>query len=158
MDAYCIGLAALSIENTEDPNFSNTYRIKQFRRQNRAVINHQTERSYYINKTKVATNRRPRFEQKGEALSDWCQRQVTEIGQAETDKLLSLLTVKKSTRFYNDKYRVMPGAVFYYQGERHILSGQLTGGRYLRAYGDTKTNYPASKCRIVKHNEGLVFI
>ena len=158
VDAYCIGLAALSIENTEDPNFSNTYRIKQFRRQNRAVINHQTERSYYINKTKVATNRRPRFEQKGEALSDWCQRQVTEIGQAETDKLLSLLTVKKSTRFYNDKYRVMPGAVFYYQGERHILSGQLTGGRYLRAYGDTKTNYPASKCRIVKHNEGLVFI
>lgn len=158
IDAYCIGLASLSIENTESPDFANTYKIRQFRRQNRAVIHHQTERSYYVNKTKVATNRKPRFEQQGEALSDWYQRQVEENGQPEASKLLSSLTVKKSTRFYNDKDRVTPGTIFYYQGERHVLSGQLTGGRYLRTYGDAKTNYPASKCRIVKHNEGLVFI
>ena len=158
VDAYCIGLTALSVENVKSPDFGNTYRIKQFRRQNRAVIHHQTERSYYINKTKVATNRRPRFEQKGDALSGWYERQVEGNGKLTADRLLSNLIVKKSVRFYNNKDRIMPGTVFYYQGERHVLSGQLTGGQYLRAFGDTKTNYPVSKCQIVKHNEGLVFV
>lgn len=51
----------------------------------------------------------------------------------------------------------MPGAVFIYRGEEHILSGNLTGGAYLRAVGDPKTNYPARECRIVRQNAGLVF-
>lgn len=43
-------------------------------------------------------------------------------------------------------------------GEYYVLSGQLSNGQYLRAYGDKKTNYPAKKCRIIRHNEGLVFV
>jgi len=31
-------------------------------------------------------------------------------------------------------------------------------GQYFRAVGDAKTNYPASKCKIIRHNEGLVFV
>ncbi|MDY6244216.1 MAG: hypothetical protein SPL82_10110 [Lachnospiraceae bacterium] len=42
--------------------------------------------------------------------------------------------------------------------EYYVLSGQLSNGQYLRAYGDKKTNYPAKKCRIIRHNEGLVFV
>lgn len=49
----------------------------------------------------------------------------------------------------------MPGTIFYYNGERHVMSGQLTNGKYLRA--DTKHNYPAKDCKVVKSN-GLVFL
>lgn len=158
VDAYCIGLAALGIGDIKSQSFDNTYKIKQFRRQNRAVINHQTERSYYLNKKKIATNRKPRFEQSGDALSDWYMKQVKIYGKDCSDKMLSCLTVKKSSRSYNSKDRVMPGSVFVYNGQRHVMTGQLTGGKYLRAYGDTKTNYPISKCQIIRNNEGLVFI
>lgn len=70
----------------------------------------------------------------------------------------SRLTAAKSQRRYNAPSRILPGTVFLYDGKRHVLSGQLTGGKYFRAVGDAKTNYPASKCRIVRKNEGLVFI
>lgn len=45
-----------------------------------------------------------------------------------------------------------------YNGECHVLSGHLTEGKYFRAVGNAKTNYPASKCKITRHNEGLVFV
>ena len=158
VDAYCVGLTSLGIEDIKSQSFANTYKIKQFRRQDRSIIHHQTERSYYLGKQKVATNRKPRFEQTGDALSDWYEKQVKACGNAKTAKILSTLKVKKSSRSYNSEGRLMPGTVFSYNGQRHVMSGQLTGGRYLRAYGDTKTNYPASKCKILRSNEGLVFI
>lgn len=159
VDAYCIGLTAIGINNMKRlPEFLNTYKIKQFRRQDRSVIHHQTERSYYIHNQKIATNRKPRFEQSGNSLSDWYEKLAQECGKHETDKMLSALTVKKSTRSYNSKDRLMPGTVFDYNGQRYVMSGQLTGGKYLRAYGDAKTNYPAPKCRVLRKNEGLVFI
>lgn len=159
IDAYCIGRAALGISNVKKlPEFCNTHKIKQFRRQDRSIIHHQTERSYYLHNQKVAINRKPRFEQPGDALSDWYEKQVQGCGKCEADKMLSMLTVKKSTRFYNASDRLMPGTVFDYNGQRYVMSGQLTGGKYLRAYGDTKTNYPVLKCRVLRENEGLVFI
>lgn len=79
-------------------------------------------------------------------------------GKKEADFMRSHLTAVKSKRRYNDLTRVMPGAVFMYNGECHVLSGQLTEGRYFRAVGNAKTNYPASKCKIIRHNEGLVFV
>lgn len=158
VDAYCIGLASLELKDIKLQSFVNTYKIKQFRRQDRSIIHHQTKRSYYLDEQKIATNRKPRFEQTGNALSDWYKKQVKACDKAKADKMLSTLKVKKSSRSYNSEGRLMPGAVFSYNGQRHVMSGQLTGGRYLRAYGDTKTNYPASKCNISRSNEGLVFI
>lgn len=158
VDAYCIGLAAIGADTAGPPRFENVYRIKQFRRQDRSIINYQRERSYYLDGKKIATNRRPRFEQKGEALSDWYSKQVELTGPEPMDKLTGILVVKKSTRGYNAKNRMMPGTVFYYNGKRLVLTGQLTGGKYYRAYDDSKTNYPAVKCQIYKQNEGLVFV
>ena len=137
---------------------NNVFKIKQFRRQDRSIINYQRERTYYLEGKKIATNRKPRFEQKGDALSDWYSKQVKLQDKEYADKLTGRITVKKSTRGYNSKDRVMPGAVFYYNGKRLVLTGQLTGGKYYRAYGDTKTNYPVNKCQIYKCNEGLVFV
>ena len=159
IDAYCIGLAALEANHVKKlPESINTYKIKQFRRQDRSAIHHQTERSYYLGKQKIATNRKPRFEQSGDALSDWYEKQVQRYGKREADKMLSVVIVKKSTRFYNVSNRLMPGTVFDYNGQRYVMSGQLTGGKYLRAYGDTKTNYSVLKCRVLRKNAGLVFI
>ena len=70
----------------------------------------------------------------------------------------SRLTVKKSQRRYNNPERMLSGAVFLYKGERHVMSGTLTGGEYLRAVGDSETNYPVKECLIIKRNQGLVFI
>ena len=95
----------------------------------------------------IAKNRKPRFEQKGPALSD--------LALADTE--ISRLTVIKSVRRYNIRNRYMPGSVFLYKGKYHVMSGQLTGGKYLRALGDKKTNYPATDCKILG-NMGLVFI
>lgn len=158
VDAYCIGLVAIGEDKAKRPSFNNVFKIKQFRRQDRSIINYQRERTYYLDNKKIATNRKPRFEQKGDALSDWYSEQVKLQGKEYADKLTGSITVKKSTRGYNSKNRVMPGTIFYYNGKRLVLTGQLTGGKYYRAYGDKKTNYPVNKCQVYKHNEGLVFV
>lgn len=158
VDAYCICLAAIGADKAKRPNFNNVFKIKQFRRQDRSIVNYQRERTYYLEGKKIATNRKPRFEQKGDALSGWYSEQVKLKDKKYADKLTGRITVKKSTRGYNSKNRVMPGTVFYYNGKRLVLTGQLTGGKYYRAYGDTKINYPVNKCQIYKHNEGLVFV
>ena len=158
VDAYCICLAAIGADKTKRPDFNNVFKIKQFRRQDRSIINYQRERTYYLDGKKIATNRKPRFEQKGDALSDWYSEQVKLKGKKYADKLTGRITVKKSTRGYNSKDRVMPGTIFYYCGKRLVLSGQTTRGKYYKAYGDPKTNYPAAKCQIYKHNKGFVFI
>jgi len=144
-DALCIA-ALCHMDHIED-NLT-TLEVKQFRRHNRAIINNQRERSYYKDGKLIAKNRRPRFEQQGKALSDLTL----------TRKELSVLTVKKSKRYYNTSKRIMPGAEFVYQGERYILTGQLSGGQYYRAYGQGKKNFPSKDCRIIRYNRGLVYI
>lgn len=161
VDAYCIGLSAIDVDKVnkiKHQSFVNVYKIKQFRRQDRSVINYQRERTYYLDNKKIATNRKPRFEQKDDAFSDWYSKQVELSGKEYADKMAGHITVKKSTRSYNSKNRIMPGTVFYYNGKRLILSGQTTRGKYYKAYGNSKTNYPAKKCQIYKRNEGLVFM
>ena len=159
-DAFCIACLGLGIGVVPGmtPEFTYVHKIVQFRRHDRAIINNQRERTYRLNGETVAKNRRPRFEQKDSALSDWYEEQVKHHGRKEADRMRSQLTVEKSTRRYNDQDRLMPGALFEYMGEYYVLSGQLSNGQYLRAYGDKKTNYLAKKCRIIRHNEGLVFV
>lgn len=157
-DAFCIACLGAGVVPKTAPEFTCVHKIVQFRRHDRAIINNQRERTYRLNRGIVAKNRKPRFEQKDPALSDWYEEQVERCGRQEADRMRSQLTVEKSTRRYNNPDRLMPGALFEYMGEYHVLSGQLSNGQYFRAYGDGKTNYPAKKCRIIGHNEGLVFV
>lgn len=147
IDAWCIAVSILG--NYEKPEFADgIHNIKQFRRHERANINNQRERTYYLNGKAIAKNRKPRFEQQGPALSD------LELTGYE----LSRLTVKKSQRYYNNKNRLMPGTRFLYGDREYIMSGQLSNGAYLRAIGCDKVNFPAAKCKVLKRNEGLVFV
>lgn len=155
VDAWCI--AASIVECFETPKFK-PYIIKQFRRQNRAIINNQRERTYKLDGVVVAKNRKKRIEQKNDSLQEWYEKQITAIGHTEARKLLNKLEVTKSARRYNSSNRVMPGTVFLYNKKRYVLSGQLSGGAYYRAIGDSKTNFPARDCIILCNNSGLVYI
>lgn len=158
VDAWCIGALSLDSIPGKAPDFTKVHTIIQFRRQDRALIQAQTYRTYKLDGETVAWNRKKRMDQKNDSLEDWYFKQVRLHGQKEADRMRSRLKVKISQRRYNDLERMLPGAVFLYKGERHVMSGTLTGGKYLRAVGDNKTNYPVKECRIVKKNQGLVFI
>lgn len=154
-DAYCIACATLDEVVPDVPG--TMYSIKQFRRQNRAVINAQTERTYYLEGKKVATNRRKRADQKTDSLEDYLKWQKELYGEEITQKICSMLTVKKSRRRYNDLKRLLPGAVFVYEGERHVMRGQQGRGRYLIAC-DSDDCFHATKVTVIAKNTGLVYM
>ena len=152
-DAACI--AAYGAHAERISGTGHVYEIRQFRRHDRAIIRSQHERTYFTADRNsrgglraVAKNRKPRYEQDGPALS------TSGLTRGE----ISALTVKKSTRYYNDRGRMMPGAEFFYEGKRYIMTGQLAHGRYLRAAGEGNRNFPVSKCRVIKQNRGIVYI
>ena len=147
VDAWCIAVSVL--DNPESPDFKNClHSVLQFRRHDRARVKSQRERTYYLDGKVVAKNRRPRFEQNTPALSD------LNLTPAE----ISRLTVRKSLRYYNTQDRLMPGAVFMRDGKFRVMSGQLSGGAYLRALGDASTNHPTREARVVARNTGIVMV
>ena len=134
------------------------FEVKQFRKHNRAIINNQRERTYKLDGVAVAKNRKPRLEQKGAALSVWREKYASSHSEKEAEKMIGQLSVEKSTRRYNEKNRTLPGMTFEFNGVRYIMSGQLSGGKYLRAVGCGSTNFPISKCRILTTGDGMVYL
>ena len=157
IDAYCIACSTLEEKMILDVPES-SFKIRQFRRHDRANINRQTERAYKLDGKTVAKNRRKRTEQKGDSLAEWYEKAVEKHGRPAADRMRSQLTVTKSTRSYNTLGRILPGTVFIYQGKRHVMTGQLSGGKYLRAEDCGKKNFPAGDCKIISQNIGLVYI
>ena len=155
VDAYCIACSHLESEGALME--TEPFEILQFRKHSRARINHQTERIYKLGGTIVARNRRKRMEQKTDSLEDWYKDMVSQYGKVKADTMCSKLAVIKSTRYYNTPGRIMPGAVFLYEGKRYVMTGQITNGKYYRAYGQEKRNFPAANVRILRKNTGLVF-
>ena len=156
VDAYCI--ACSHLEPGEALVETEPFEILQFRKHNRARINHQTERIYKLGGTIVARNRRKRMEQKTDSLEDWYKDMVSRYGKVKADTMRSKLAVIKSIRYYNMPGRIMPGTVFLYEGKRYVMTGQITNGKYYRAYDQEKRNFPAVKVRILTKNTGLVFV
>ena len=153
-DAVCIAAHGAPVPKIKDR--VHTYEVQQFRRHDRAHINSQRERTYYsvsvtggkTKRTAIAKNRKPRFEQAGPSLA----------GAGLSRQEISRLEVKKSVRYYNNPSRLMPGTEFYYNGKRYVMTGQLTGGAYLRAAGQGAVNFKSTDSRIVKMNRGLVYL
>jgi len=86
------------------------------------------------------------------------EKQVEVYGATEAKRRLSVLTVRKSTRNYNNRKRYMPGTVFKYKGKRYVLAGQRSNGQYFIPVGQPEVNIPVSKAQIIKSNAGLVYI
>lgn len=156
VDAYCI--AASRMENIKPKIQTEPFEIQQFRKHNRANIHHQTERTYKLDGKVIAKNRKKRMDQKTDSLEDWFATMTEQYGLEKAMRLRARLTVKKSTRHYNTKDRIMPGLVFRYGTKRYVMTGQITGGRYYRAYGAGNPNFPAQKVTMLKQNTGLVYV
>ena len=158
VDAWCIAVLALQHVPEKAPEFDHVHEILQFRRQDRSRIKAQTSRAYYHEGKKIAKNRKKAEGQREDSLQEWRKRQVERYGKEQTRKMISQLEVKESIRRYNRLDRLMPGAVFYYQGVRYVMRGQHSNGQYLQAVGMGDKDFPAKKCKIVVHNQGLVFV
>jgi 5-methylcytosine-specific restriction endonuclease McrA len=146
-DAVCIAAIGAGINTIHDDVI--THEIKQFRRHDRQLIKSQRERTYYLDGKPVCKNRHKRFEQKCDSLEEFRDSHPDEICR---------LTVKPSTRYYNDPKRDLPGAVFWYKGQRYVLSGQLSNGKQYRAVGCGTQNFNALRCNITERNKGLVWL
>ena len=155
IDAYCI---AASCMNVPPKMQAKPFEILQFRKHDRANIHCQRERTYQLDGKTVAKNRKKRMDQKDNSLAEWFADMVQVHGTQEAERMRSRLSVKKSTRHYNTKGRVMPGAVFQYRGKRYVMTGQHTRGLYYRAYGRGDQNFSSRKARIIQQNGGLVHV
>lgn len=156
IDAYCIALAALGEGAVVSPGAAvfeavgaHFYGVRQFRRHDRALIHRQVMRTYRDeNGSIVAKNRHKATGQQGDSLEEY---RVAYGGVA-----VSRLSCSPSKRSYKDPSRVLPGAVFIDgRGRRHVLTAVSSGGKVLLCDGERFTR---SRCRIIRYNEGLVFV
>ena len=146
IDAYCIAASILKDPAVTLPQKG--YEILQFRRHDRSRIKRQTERTYYLGKKAVCKNRHKHFEQETDSLEEFALKNPDAI---------PFLTVKKSQRAYNDLKRYLPGCIILYEGTRYVLSGQSSGGKQYRFWGQGEKNFPVSECTVVRNNTGLVY-
>lgn len=148
LDAVYIAAIGAGIEKITDID-CHCYEIVQFRHHDRARVRCQRTRTYKLGGKTVCKNRNRAFEQKDTSLAEYREKYPA---------LVSKLTVMKSVRYYNNLHRIMPGAVFYFEGRRYVLFGQISKGAAYRAVGCGKTNFPAEQCNVVRRNEGLVYV
>lgn len=147
IDALCIAINGVNAD-IDVSNLPHSNLIKQFRRHNRALINNQRERTYYLDGKAVAKNRHKRYEQKCDSLEEFTLKNLDKVAK---------LTVKKSKRAYNNPDRIMPGAKFLYKNKEYVLVAQKDNGCRYKGYG--MENYvKANECQIIKYNQGLVFV
>lgn len=157
MDAWCIAVSALETTPVM-PVFEHVYQIKQFRRHDRARIHSQRERTYKLDGVIVAKNRRKRTDQNNiDSLHEFYIKNKQLYGKQKAREIQRQLTVVKSTRYYNDLHRMMPGAVVEFDGKRYVVSSQHSNGNYLRFTTTDKKDHSKSKCRIMLQNTGFVF-
>ena len=99
-----------------------------------------------------------RTDQHEDSLHEFYVKLKQTHGKIEARRICLKLKVLKSTRSYNNPNKVMQGAEFLYQGERHILRGQKNNGYYYLAEGMGDTIFKAKECILTKRNRGLVFV
>lgn len=158
-DAYCI--ACSSLEGSCNLLSDKTYKIKQYRRHDRACV-HKTNcsRKYYLDGKLVAANRHKAMEQKEDSLEEYRNKLVAQLGQEETTKIISRLTVKEHKPAYKNPNRIMPGAFMTAEGRLFTLKG--TSGSHNGVpdgYASEQGNkFGRRKCQLIKFNTGLVFV
>ena len=169
VDAFIIACIGAGLDPDEVKQSETCHEIRQYRRQDRAIINAQKERAYYISRNGsgkpelVAKNRNPRTGQsdakeKTPALSEWYRKRCLEAGKKQAQKERSQMVAVPSMRRYNNPERLMPGTEYLYKGKRYIMHGQQNNGYYIYPASQPKKIVPARDCVIIRKNAGLVFI
>lgn len=148
LDAACIAAVGAHLP-TVVAGGTKPFEIRQFRCHNRSIVKAQAERTYKLDGKVVAKNRKPRFEQKGPALSDWFGKLAEEKGAGYAELQRSRLEAVPSYRRLNNLERPLPGTVFLYKGKRFVMQGQRTNGKYFIPVGDPERNIPKRDVRII---------
>lgn len=158
VDAYAIACSILENQTIVDTD-EEPYQIRQFRRHDRSRIYAHKQRAYYLGKEKVAVNRKRALAQgkTPPSLEEWYCKKCQEYGEEGARRLLSSLSVKKSRRSYSNPKRLMPGTIFEYEGKKYVLIAQQCNGTRFKGIGMTKP-VAASKCKVLRHNTGLVYL
>lgn len=148
LDATVIAACGSGIKEI-NPEYPHCFDIQQFRRHDRAIVRAQHARSYKLDGKTVCKNRKKATDQKTMSFAEYSKKYPA---------LAQKLTVVKSVRSYNDRHRILPGAIFYFDGKRYVKSGQKDKGTYYHAVGYGEKDFPAGKCKVIRENTGLVYI
>ena len=141
MDAYLVSLGDI----VPSEILISPLQFKQFRRHNKANIQRQEDRKYYLDGKKVAVNRNKRAGQTSDSLKDL----VKKKGEA----ILNKLTVKSATR---PKRSIKPfemGDTVKYKSKHYTVKGFT--GNYLGFVNQEKYNNLMSKTSTLLKNQGI---
>lgn len=146
IDAYCIALSCVDAHTAS--KIENTHDIRQFRRHDRQICHRMLDRTYKLNGKIVCKNRHKRTGQTINSLEEFAAENLNEV---------SKLTVNIGRNVHKSKDRIYPGAVFLYAGKRYICEGTSRSTYFLNKQFK-KGFVRIDKCKIIKQNEGLVFV
>ena len=126
------------------------YKLRRFRRHDRAAASRHEERKYYLDGKLVARNRNKRIEQMDDSLAEF---------RAEYRNDVCRLKVSSGCTRYKDLKRVLPGAIFSVNGERMVLQRNQKKDD-MRIYYEFvgKDKFPMSKCTFISTGGGWQFI
>lgn len=150
VDAYCIAMTTVDDEMHMNDMLALPYRVIQFRRHDRQVC-HQSmvDRKYYLNGKVVAKNRHKRFEQTGDSLEEFLDRNPNVRPE--------MLTVKEHKPVYKNMSRVRQGTVMQCGSKTFVyLTGTPTkNGVPFYAVDVHGARHKFSNCRPILQNEGI---
>jgi len=156
-DAYAISLKDCTAISIKVPVLS-SFNIKQYRRHNRANIYAQRERTYKLDGVLVAKNHNKRTEQKENSLKEFRSEYLHKYGRAKYTQMLGKLEAIKSTRRYKQQRELSEGCVVLLNNERFVVTGSSGAGKYVRLLGLGKKDVSIKSCKLIKKNEGLVYL
>lgn len=163
VDAWCIAVSALEKTPLAMPEFDVVYHIVQYRRHDRQCAKLHKQRKYILDGKTVAVNRHKavtaipverkdgsqkldkdgnaiykEIRQTGDSLEEYRVKLVAKYGETKAQRIISLLKAEKGSICYNNRKRVLPGALMMGpDGKRFVLQGQHNNcTRYIQAeYG-----------------------
>jgi len=155
IDAWCIAISSLN--QYGQSIIENKYDIVQFRRHNRRLLDKSHNREYMLNGKIVCKNRKRKISQTFISLDEYLKIYPYNMGK---------LTINKRKLSYMILNRPLAGAILFYKGERYVSYGTSNYGKEKLAKFLIKDNtrkngnkmIMMNKCKIIKRNQGLVFI
>jgi hypothetical protein len=142
IDAWCIAVSSLT--SYKNPIIENKYDIHQYRRHDRRIIARVLDRQYLVKKKVVCKNRHKRYGQTCDSLEEYAK-----------NNNLKNIEIKKGRHAYKNMNRILPGAVFIYNGKRYVMNGSCNGYAIYSYTLEKAVNI--KNCIFIKRNTGLVF-
>lgn len=158
-DAYCI--ASDMLESSVISILDSCFKIKQYRRHDRAVIHKANfDKKYYLDNKLVAVNRHKSMCQTANSLAEYKEELSQHFDLSDVVKIISQLICKPHKPAIKDINRTLPGALIRCNNDIFVLKG--TDGKHNNIpdyyVSENKKKYRYKTCSVVHHNAGLVIM